>query len=119
MSVIKNINKLLDTVTAKDFLLQGFGDFVEESNVNVAREGIVLASSILSFICLIKDKIVKQNEDKRAIEIINSRLKGAVDLAIDACEALEDGENWDDYDKLIQLRGQVAKEILNQMKKEY
>ncbi|AHH13414.1 Hypothetical protein BHO_0121700 (plasmid) [Borrelia hermsii YBT] len=116
MSAVKNINKLFDAVMAKDFLLQEFGDFLGESKVNLAREGMTLTSSILNFIYSIKDEIAKSNENKRAFEIINSRLRGAIDLSINACRALENGENWDEYDKLIELRGQVAKEILDEMK---
>ncbi|QFP42429.1 hypothetical protein F9Y90_04770 (plasmid) [Borrelia miyamotoi] len=118
MSTVKNINKLFDAIMAKDFLMQEFGSFVGESKANLVREGVKFTSSILNFIYYIKDEIAKVNEDKRAHEIINSRLKGSLDLAIDACRALEDGENWEEYDRLIELRGQVACEILDEMKAE-
>ncbi|UPA14102.1 hypothetical protein [Borrelia turicatae] len=115
MNVVKNVNKLFDAVMAKDFLLQEFGAVVGESKVELAREGMTLTSSILNFIYSIKDEIAKSNENRRAFEIINSRLRGAIDLAIDACRVLENGENWDEYDKLVELRGQVAKEALDKM----
>ncbi|WP_434757506.1 hypothetical protein bpuCAU1_001388 (plasmid) [Borrelia puertoricensis] len=115
MIVAKNVNKLFDAVIAKDFLLQEFGSFLGESKIELAREGMTLTSSILNFIYSIKDEIAKNNENKRAFEIINSRLRGAIDLAIDACRVLENGENWDEYDRLVELRGQVAKEALDKM----
>ncbi|WP_041178878.1 hypothetical protein [Borrelia coriaceae] len=118
MSTVKNVNKLFDALTAKDFLLQKFNGFLGESKVKLAYEGIALASSILHFIFSIKDEIAKSNENKRAFKIINSRFKKAIDLAIEACRALEDDQNWDEYNKLIKLRGQVAKEILDEIRSE-
>ncbi|AHH11715.1 Hypothetical protein BCO_0121700 (plasmid) [Borrelia coriaceae ATCC 43381] len=118
LSTVKNVNKLFDALTAKDFLLQKFNGFLGESKVKLAYEGIALASSILHFIFSIKDEIAKSNENKRAFKIINSRFKKAIDLAIEACRALEDDQNWDEYNKLIKLRGQVAKEILDEIRSE-
>ncbi|WP_024654491.1 hypothetical protein [Borrelia hispanica] len=118
MSAIKNVNKLFDAVVAKDSLLAEFDGFIGESNTNLVREGMKFTSNILNFIYYIKNEIAKNNEDKRAFEILNSKLQGALDVAIDACRALEDGENWDEYDKLIKLRGQIASEILQKVQTE-
>ncbi|AHH07166.1 Hypothetical protein BCD_1100 (plasmid) [Borrelia crocidurae DOU] len=118
MSTIKNVNKLFDAVVAKDSLLSELDGFIGESNTNLVREGMKFTSNILSFIYYIKNEIAKINEDKRAFEIFNSKLRGALDVAIDACRAIEDGENWDEYDKLIELRGQIASEILQKFKSE-
>ncbi|ETZ17667.1 hypothetical protein BDCR2A_01411 [Borrelia duttonii CR2A] len=118
MSAIKSVNKLFDAVVAKDSLLEELDGLVGESNTNLVREGMKLTSNILSFIYYIKNEIAKSNEKKRAFEIFDSKFKKVLDISIAACRALEDGENWDEYDRLIELRGQIANEIFQKFKSE-
>lgn len=78
---------------------------------------MAFTSSLLRLVFFLKDKIEKSNEDKAAVEQIDKcLLKDTIELSIQACEAYRNsGGSFCEYRKLIKLRDEVTKKMLNNL----
>lgn len=116
MNAVKNIHELLDAVDVKNTLLKGFESSFGREKLDIVNEGMAFTSSLLRLVFFLKDKIEKSNEDKAAVEQIDKRLKDTIELSIQACEAYRNsGGSFSEYRKLIKLRDEVTKKMLNDL----
>lgn len=116
MNAVKNIHELLDAVDVKNTLLKGFESSFGREKLDIVDEGMAFTSSLLRLVFFLKDKIEKSNEDKAAVEQIDKRLKDTIELSIQACEAYRNsGGSFCEYRKLIKLRDEVTKKMLNDL----
>ncbi|WP_210376617.1 MULTISPECIES: hypothetical protein [Borreliella] len=119
MDTFKNINKLLDTVDVKNLLLKDLESSFGNEKMNIVQEGLTLTNSVLKLVFLLKDKIEKNNEERVAAEEIDKRLKQTIDISIEACKAFEESNgDFSEYNKLIKLRGEITKKMLQELEEQ-